>query len=106
MAWRPLLIFVANFLAGWLITRGFIDPADHNEIAQVIADTLGYFILGVTSVASLYHALKHPNGVKPQQPVVQQTTTITESKQEQVVTEGFSQDPGTPPLTPLPPAVQ
>jgi fumarate reductase subunit D len=103
--WSTIIIFAANFVAGWLLTHGYIDPADHNATAQGIADALGYIILATTSIFSLVHAFKHPHGVTSQQPIT--TTAVkTETKTEAVFTEGFSQDPGTPPASSLPPTVQ
>jgi hypothetical protein len=101
MTWRPLLIFIANFITGWLLTQGYIDPADHDTTAQLIADVLGYFILGITSIFSLVHAFKKPHDTQKAKPVIQQPVA-TEPKNDQIFTQDFSQNPGTPPSPPLP----
>lgn len=102
--WRPLIVVVVNFVVGALVSQGFVDSSQQNEIADLIAEIVGYGIIFITSLATLIHTFRKPKGTVQQQPVVEQTVK-TEVHTAPVFTEQPPMDTslpsGTPPVTNL-----
>lgn len=104
--WRPILLLVLNFVVGWLVSHGVVDQTQHSDIVTMLADVVGYGIIFFTSIATVWHALKHPLHAQPvpQVPTLPQvpeqtafpTTVKTEVKTEQIFTPSPQNNPGTP----------
>jgi hypothetical protein len=90
--WRPVIIFILNFIVGGLVSQGIV-PVEHKDmLIESLSEIIGYAIILVTTTASLYHALKHPIS----KPVVAQNTTVV-SPDKNVINSD------TPPFSPIPP---
>lgn len=72
-SWKPLAIVIANLVVGILVSQGFVDSASRDEVANLIAEIVGYLIILATSIATLIHAFRRPQNVAGQQPTVTQT---------------------------------
>lgn len=100
--WRPLIVVVVNFVIGALVSQGFIDSSQQNEVADLIAEIVGYGIILITSVFTLVHTFKRQKGAAQQPQAVEQTV-----KTEVHTTPVFTQQPpmeadlpsGTPPVS-------
>lgn len=98
-SWRPFIVILLNFVIGYLVSQGVVQPESHDQLVTVLSDVVGYGIIIFTSVASIIHLFKHPHGVENPQPVVS-SVVKTETQTRQVFTEapvGGVEDPGTPP---------
>lgn len=70
---RPFLYIALNFLVGWLITSGQLDPSQKDTFIQNGESIVGAIIIVATSAATLYRVVKHPHAN-------QTTTTVTVEK--------------------------
>lgn len=102
--WRPLIVVVANFVVGYMVSQGFVDSSQKNEVAELIAEIAGYGIIFVTSVATLIHTFKRPHQPQLKQPIVEQIVK-TDVQTKPIFTEQSpveaSLPSGTPPITNL-----
>jgi hypothetical protein len=83
---NPLVLLIVNFIVGYLVAKGFIEPSDHNLVVDQISQLVGLTIIGATTLISLHKVLSHTNSLSKQmdptlnQPASQTTQQInTES---------------------------
>lgn len=93
--WKPLIVFFLNFLVGWFVSQGLVDPNNHDFLVNTLAEVVGYGIILITSISSIVHVFKHPHTkVAPAAGVTQ--TVKTETETTAVFTD--QPNPGTPPI--------
>lgn len=73
---RPVLLFLFSYLAGYLVLQGDVRAECHNDVANAFVVASGYIIVGITSVASLVHAFKHPGHPVVTKPIEQETKAV------------------------------
>jgi hypothetical protein len=94
--WRPILVFLLNFVVGILVTQGVIPTNGQDQLVKDLADALGYLIIFITSVAAIYHTLKHPHPLTTPSPVAS-TPVKSQPEVTPVFTPTAEVNAGTPP---------
>lgn len=75
----PLVLVLVNFIVGMFVSKGIIEPNDHETLVGILSDLAGIIIILLTTIVSLYKVIKHKHS--DEQPVVT-GASITTGQQE------------------------
>lgn len=74
---RPVLLILFSYFAGYLVIQGEISQACHSDVVNAFIYVAGYGIIGITSIASLVHAFRHPHDKPVMNAVKKEVSTTT-----------------------------
>ncbi len=58
---RVILLFIMNFIVGWLVSQGYV-PIEHaDQLSQQLVDATGYLLIFLTSVTTIIHSFHKPH---------------------------------------------
>lgn len=88
---KPITYIVLNFIIGYLVASGHLDPAQKDQAMQLGESLVGGIIIIATAGAGIYRIVKHPHPG--------QTTTTMTVKQDRSPAGGIDSEQKNIPLS-------
>lgn len=96
---NPVLVLVLNYVVGFMVAQGLVQPSDQNQVVEILAEIVGYTIILLTSVVSLQKVVKHKHPDEIQETITvekKNSNAPTESVEVHTIREVTTDAPSTP----------